>query len=103
MFAVIQTGGKQYKVEEGQILDVELLQAEEGKETTFDQVLLLGNGDTVNVGTPTVNGAKVTAKVLETVKGDKVYAFQFRRRKGSHRTVGHRQRRHRIQVSKIST
>jgi len=102
MFAVIKTGGKQYKVSEGQTFDVELFDAEEGKKTTFEDVLLVGEGDKVTVGKPTISGAKVTAEVIGEVKGDKVVAFQFKRRKGYHRTVGHRQRRLRVKIDKIS-
>lgn len=102
MFAVIKTGGKQYKVTEGQTLDVELFDAEEGKKATFEEVLMVGDGDNISVGKPHVKGAKVTAEVLGEIKGEKVLAFQFRRRKGSHRTVGHRQRRLRVKVDKIS-
>ncbi len=102
MFAVIKTGGKQYKVSEGQTFDVELFDAEEGKTATFEDVLLVGDGDNVTVGKPTISGAKVTVDVIGEVKGDKVVAFQFKRRKGYHRTVGHRQRRIRVKVDKIS-
>jgi large subunit ribosomal protein L21 len=103
MFAVIRTGGKQYKVAEGDIIDVELFGAETGKTAKFEEVLLVGNGDQVTVGTPTVSGASVSAEVVEElVKGDKVVAFKFRRRKGYHRTVGHRQKRTRVKIGKIS-
>lgn len=102
MFAVIRTGGKQYRVQEGDVLEVELLGEEPGKTTTFSDVLLVGDGDKVSVGKPIVSGASVTADILEEVKGDKVVAFKFKRRKGYHRTVGHRQRYHKVKVSKIS-
>ncbi|MEM9399765.1 MAG: 50S ribosomal protein L21 [Verrucomicrobiota bacterium] len=103
MFAVIRTGGKQYKVKEGDVLDVELLEnMEEGKKAEFSDILLVSNGDNVNVGKPTIAGAKVTAEVLGEIKGDKVIAFKFRRRQGYHRTVGHRQRYLRVKVDKIA-
>ncbi|MGF1677638.1 MAG: 50S ribosomal protein L21 [Candidatus Methylacidiphilales bacterium] len=102
MFAVIQTGGKQYKVTEGQTFDVELLDIEEGQPATFQEVLLVAEGDQVKVGKPLLDGASVTADVLGEVKGEKLIAFKFRRRKGYHRTVGHRQRRLRVKVSKIN-
>ncbi len=102
MFAVIRTGGKQYKVKEGDLIDVELLPVEEGKEAVFEEVLLVGDGDNVSVGTPTLATAKVTGEVIGEVKGKKVIAFKYRRRQGYHRTVGHRQRRLRIKVGKIS-
>ena len=102
MFAVIRTGGKQYKVQEGDLLDVELFDTEEGKPAVFEDVLLLADGDQVNVGTPTVTGAKVNADIVGEVKGDKVIAFKYIRRQGYHRTVGHRQRHIRVKIGKIS-
>lgn len=102
MFAVIRTGSKQYKVQEGDTIDVELLDAEPGQSAVFNDVLLIANGDAVRVGQPTVAGASVTAEVLGEVKGDKVIAFKYKRRQGYHRTVGHRQRRLRVKIGKIS-
>jgi large subunit ribosomal protein L21 len=101
MFAVIQTGGKQYKVCEGDQLDIELIDLKEGAPAVFDQVLMIGKEKEILVGKPTVAGAQVTAEVLGEVKGDKVIAFKFKRRKGYHRTVGHRQKHLRVKVSKI--
>lgn len=101
MFAVIRSNGKQFKVKEGDTIDVDLLDQQDEKKTTFKEVLLLGNGDSVKVGRPMVDGAEVTAEILGEVKGDKVVAFKFRRRKGYHRTVGHRQRYLRVKVDKI--
>jgi len=102
MFAVIQSGGKQYKVKEGDQLDVELIDAEEGKPAIFNEVLLLGEGDKVTIGKPLVEGASVTADIVGEIKADKVIAFKFKRRKGYHRTVGHRQRKLRVKVSSIA-
>ncbi|MDZ4788094.1 MAG: 50S ribosomal protein L21 [Blastochloris sp.] len=102
MFAVIKTGGKQYKVSEGEILDVELFDAEEGKDAVISDVLMIGNGDSVTVGQPLITGASVTAEILGEVKGDKVIAFKYKRRKGYHRTVGHRQKHIRLKINKIS-
>ena len=102
MFAVIRTGGKQYKVKEGDLVDVELFDAQGGGPALFEDVLLLADGDKVSVGTPTVAGAKVSADVLGEVKGEKLIAFKYRRTEGYHRTVGHRQRRIRVKISKIS-
>lgn len=101
MFAVIRSGSKQYKVSEGEILDVELLDVEEGKEAVLNDVLMIGNGDKITVGQPVISGASVTAEVLGEVKGDKVIAFKYKRRKGYHRTVGHRQKRLRLKINKI--
>lgn len=102
MFAVIRSGNKQYKVQTGDVIDVELFEVEEGKDATFSDVLLVADGDAVKIGQPTVAGASVTGEILGEVKADKVIAFKFRRRHGYHRTVGHRQRHLRIKVNKIS-
>ncbi len=91
MYAVIETGAKQYRVEAGDTIEIELLAAENGQEVAFDRVLLVADGDKVKIGQPVVAGAKVTADVLGDIRGDKVIAFKFRRREGYHRTVGHRQ------------
>ncbi|PTY03607.1 50S ribosomal protein L21 [Verrucomicrobia bacterium LW23] len=103
MFAVIRTGGKQYKVSEGETLDIELITPAEGQNTaTISDVLLVGEGDKVTVGAPTVSGASVTVDILDTVKARKVVAYKYRRREGYHRTVGHRQKLTRVKVSKIA-
>jgi len=101
-YAIIQTGGKQYRVSEGDVLSVEKLDVEAGKETTFSDVLLVVNGDKVNLGTPLVSGASVKAEVVEQYKDDKVIAFKFKRRKGYHRTVGHRRKLTELKITKIS-
>ena len=101
-YAIIQTGGKQYRVSEGDVLSVEKLPTETGKETTFSNVLLVVNGDKVNLGTPLVAGASVKAEVVDQYKDDKVIAFKFRRRKGYHRTVGHRRQLTELKITKIS-
>ena len=100
MYAIIETGGKQYKVQPGQTLEVEKLDVPEGK-VTFDRILLCADGAQVTVGTPTVPGATVTARVLAQVKGDKVLAFKKRRRKDSQWTRGHRQIRAQITIDEI--
>jgi large subunit ribosomal protein L21 len=98
--AVIQSGGKQYLVSEGETLEVELL--EEGKAPSFDAILVI-DGETTKVGTPTVEGAKVTAEVIEqVVKGDKVTAIRYKAKKRVHKTKGHRQRHTLIKIAKIS-
>jgi large subunit ribosomal protein L21 len=91
MYAVLETGGKQYRVIAGDTLEIERLEVEAGQTFTFERVLMIGGGDTATFGTPTVNAAKVMADVLEHKRGDKVIAFKMKRRKGYHRTVGHRQ------------
>ncbi|MFZ4386895.1 MAG: 50S ribosomal protein L21 [Chthoniobacterales bacterium] len=101
-YAIIQTGGKQYRVSEGDVLSVEKLDAETGKETTFSNVLLVVNGDKINLGAPLVTGASVQAEVVEQYKDEKVIAFKFKRRKGYHRTVGHRRQLTKLKITKIS-
>lgn len=91
MYAIIQTGGKQYRVEPGSIVEIERLNATAGAEVAFDQVLLIGGNGNVRVGTPTVAGARVTAELLHHKRGKKVVAFKKIRREGYERTIGHRQ------------
>ncbi|MBI5821074.1 MAG: 50S ribosomal protein L21 [Verrucomicrobia bacterium] len=91
MYAVVETGSKQYSVKAGDTLEVELLSAEKGQEITFDKVLLVADGDKIKVGQPMIAGAKVTADVVEQKRGKKVIAFKMRRTEGYHRTIGHRQ------------
>ena len=91
MFAVIKTGGKQYRVQEGQVLKIEKLDVEAGNAVDFNDVLLVSNGDDVKVGAPVVEGALVTAEVVSHGRGDKVKILKFRRRKHSMRRMGHRQ------------
>ncbi len=91
MFAVIVSGGKQYRVQEGQTLKVEKLAAEAGASVDFDRVLLVSNGDDVKVGAPVVEGAKVSAEVVSHGRGDKVKIIKFRRRKHHMKRQGHRQ------------
>jgi large subunit ribosomal protein L21 len=91
MYAVIVTGGKQYKVAEGEFLKVEKLEIATGESVTFDRVLLVGNGDDVQIGAPVVNGAKVVAEVVAQGRHDKIRIIKFRRRKHHMKRQGHRQ------------
>ena len=91
MYAVIKTGGKQYRVKEGDVLKIEKLELETGSAVDFDQVLLVANGEDVKVGAPVVEGAKVSAEVVNHGRGDKVTIIKFRRRKHSMKRQGHRQ------------
>ncbi len=102
MYAVIKTGGKQYRVAAGEKIKVEQMPADVGAEITLDQVLMVGEGESVKVGTPTVAGAKVTAKVLAHGRGPKVKIFKMRRRKHYQKHQGHRQNYTEIQISEIS-
>ena len=100
-YAIIRTGGRQFRVAEGDTLDVDLLNVEPGKTATFDDVLLFADGKDLTHGNPLVSGAKVTAEVLEQRKDKKVLAFKYKRRKGYHRTVGHRRKLTRIKIKTI--
>ena len=101
MYAIIETGGKQLKVEEGQTLYIEKLDAEAGETVTFDQVLFVG-GDDVKVGSPLVEGATVTAKVVEHGRGKKIVVYKFKKRKNYRRKQGHRQPFTKVTVEKIN-
>ncbi len=91
MYAIIKTGGKQYKVAEGDSVFVEKLDVEEGKEVTFDEVILTSDGNNVKVGAPLVDGAKVVAKVEKQGKEKKVVTFKYKPKKHQHTKQGHRQ------------
>ena len=91
MYAVIVTGGKQYKVAEGDTIFVEKLNAEEGAAVTFDNVLAVSDGESLTVGAPTVEGASVTAKVIKQGKAKKIYVFKMKRKKNERSKKGHRQ------------
>ncbi|WP_353894315.1 50S ribosomal protein L21 [Proteinivorax hydrogeniformans] len=101
MYAVIKTGGKQYKVSEGDVIKVEKLFADVEETVEINDVLAVANGEELKVGTPLVEGAKVQAKVLEHDKAKKVYVFKFKRRKKYRRKQGHRQPFTRILIEKI--
>jgi large subunit ribosomal protein L21 len=101
MYAVIKTGGKQYKVSAGEKLKVESIPADVGAQITLDQVLLVANGDTVTMGTPLVAGASVAATVIGHGRGEKVKIFKLRRRKHYRKTLGHRQNFTEIQINGI--
>jgi large subunit ribosomal protein L21 len=101
-YAVIKTGGKQYRVQQGDVLRVELLDAEEGANVSFDQVLLVGSGDAVNVGAPTVAGATVSATVRRHGRADKIRIIKFRRRKHHKKQMGHRQHFTEVEITGIN-
>lgn len=101
MYAVIVTGGKQYRVSEGETLRVELLSAEEGSEIEFDRVLAVGEGEQVKIGQPNVAGASVTATVKAHGRADKVMIQKFRRRKHYQRLKGHRQSYTEVEITGI--
>jgi large subunit ribosomal protein L21 len=101
-YAIIKTGGRQYRIAEGDTIDVDLLAIEAGKTATFGDVLMYADGENLTHGTPLISGAKVTAEVVEQRKDKKVIAFKFKRRKGYHRTVGHRRKLTRVKIKSIS-
>ncbi len=101
MYAVIETGGKQYKVNEGDTVFVEKLAAEDGAEVVFDKVLVVGEGADVKVGAPTVDGAKVTAKVVKSGKSKKITVFTYKPKKNEKRKMGHRQPYTKVEIVKI--
>ena len=100
-YAIIRTGGRQFRVAEGDTVDLDLLDVEPGKTATFGDILLFADGKDVTHGNPLVSGAKVTAEVLEQRKDKKVFAFKYERRKGYHRTVGHRRKLTRVKIKTI--
>ena len=101
-YAIIKTGGRQYRVAEGDTIDVDLLAGEAGAKMTFDDVLLHADGENLTHGSPSVSGASVSGEVVEQRKDKKVIAFKYRRRKGYHRTVGHRRKLTRVKITGIS-
>jgi len=101
-FAVIRTGGKQYKVQKGDTLKVEKLDSKEGSSVNFSDVLLYTDGKIVEVGVPIVSGVKVTGKILEHGKGDKVIIYKYKRRKRYAKKKGHRQPHTKVEITDIS-
>lgn len=101
MYAVIETGGKQYRVTEGDSIFVEKLNVDEGEQVTFDEILLVSNGEKVTIGNPTVAGAKVTAKVVEQGKGKKIIVFKYKPKKNYRKKSGHRQPYTKLVIEKI--
>jgi large subunit ribosomal protein L21 len=102
MFAVIKTGGKQYKVAEGDVFDIEKLELEDGAAVTFEEVLAVGSDAGVTLGAPTVAGATVVAEVVEQTRGPKVISFKKRRRQNSKRKRGHRQLLTTVKITAIN-
>jgi large subunit ribosomal protein L21 len=106
MFAVIESGGKQYRVEPGDVLDVELLSsvedgAEKGTAIRFERVFAVGGGETLSVGAPLVEGALVTASLVGESKGPKIRVFKHKKRNTQRKTIGHRQHMHRVRIDEI--
>ncbi len=102
MYAVLETGSKQYRVSVGDKLEVERLDGAAGQPVTFDRVLLVNQDGKVTVGAPTVSNAKVVADVLKHIRGEKKVTFKMKRRKGYHKTIGHRQELTVVQIKEIN-
>lgn len=102
MYAVIETGGKQYKVSEGDVLFIEKLDVEAGDSVTFDKVLVVADGENVKIGAPTVEGATVAAKVEKNGKAKKIYVFKMKRKKNYRNKKGHRQPYTKVTIEKIN-
>ena len=100
MYAIIATGGKQYRVSEGDVLSIEKIEAEDGATVSFD-VLLLSDGGEVRIGNPVLEGAKVEAKVLGQVRGEKIIVYKYKSKKNYHRKQGHRQPYTKIEITKV--
>lgn len=101
MYAVIETGGKQYKVSEGDVIFVEKLDTEAGATVEFDKVLIVGENGDVKVGAPYVDGAKVTAEAVKNGKSKKVIVYKYKPKKGYHKKQGHRQPYTKLEIKKI--
>ncbi len=101
MYAIIETGGKQYKVEQGDVVFVEKLGVQEGETVTFDNVLVVG-GDSVKVGAPYVEGASVTATVAKNGKNKKIIVYKYKPKKGYHKKQGHRQPYTKVEITAIN-
>jgi len=102
MYAVIKSGGKQHRVVEGEVLKLELIDAQPGSAIEFDEVLLVADGSDVKIGAPVVEGSKVTAEVVTHGRGDKIKIIKFRRRKHSMKRMGHRQWYTEVKITGIS-
>ncbi len=103
MYAIIEVGGKQFRVEKDEVLDVEKLIIDPGEKLVLDKVLLVASGDNVDIGQPYLKGASVTCACVDQVKGEKIVSYKYRRRKSSHWKKGHRQQLTRIKVDEIKS
>jgi large subunit ribosomal protein L21 len=102
MYAVIATGGKQYRVQKDDVIDIERLEGEVGAKVTFDEVLLVGEGTGIECGTPLLKSAKVTAEIVDQFRGKKLTVFKMKRRKGYRKKHGHRQELTKVKITDIS-
>jgi large subunit ribosomal protein L21 len=102
MYAIIETGGKQFRVREGDVIRTDLIDREVGTEVTFDRVIVAANGDDVSIGTPAVSGASVTGTVLRQAKDKKILVFRYKPKKRVRHLNGHRQRFAEVRIDKIT-
>ena len=102
MYAVLKTGGKQYKVREGDIVRVEKLSGDVGSQVAFDRILMVGDGENINVGSPLLEGASVTGHIVAQEKARKILVFKYKRRKRFRRKQGHRQQYTAVQIDQIA-
>ena len=102
MYAVIKTGGKQYRVQQGDVIFIEKINSQADEAVTFDEVLLVGDGDQTKIGAPTVAGAKVEGKVLGQVKGKKIVVYKYKAKKNERKKQGHRQPYTKVEITAIN-
>ena len=102
MYAVIKTGGKQYRVQQGDVIFVEKIDAQEDEQVTFEEVLLVNDGEATKIGTPVVEGAKVEAKVLAQVKAKKIVVYKYKAKKNERKKQGHRQPYTKVEITAIN-
>ena len=102
MYAVIKTGGKQYRVQQGDVIFVEKIDAQADEQVTFEEVLLVGDGDAAKIGTPVVAGAKVEGKVLGQVKAKKIVVYKYKAKKNERKKQGHRQPYTKVEITAIN-
>ena len=102
MYAVIKTGGKQYRVQQGDVIFIEKIDSQADEAVTFDEVLLVGDGDQTRIGAPTVAGAKVEGKVLGQVKGKKIVVYKYKAKKNERKKQGHRQPYTKVEITAIN-
>jgi len=102
MYAIISTGGKQYRVKENDLIDVEFIGGEVGAKVSFDKVMAVGEGEKVQYGAPVVKGAKVEGEIIKQFRGEKLIAFKYKKRKGYEKKKGHRQELTRIKISAVT-
>ena len=102
MYAVIKTGGKQYRVQQGDVIFVEKLDAQADEAVTFDEVLFVGDGDQTRIGTPVVEGAKVEGKVVAQVKGRKIVVYKYKAKKNERKKQGHRQPYTKVEITAVN-